>query len=114
MKFAPLGKDLALLRQLGFAYPELPVVGFAGSVTSYEGLDYVVEALAELRKQRIDFNFLIIGGGKFLPEIQRLVAKLGLTDRTQFAGNVDSHDMPVYLSSIDIFPIARKSLPVTE
>lgn len=113
-KFAPLGKDLSLLKRLGFASPELPVVGFAGSVTSYEGLDYVVEALAELRQQGVDFNFLIIGGGKFLPEIQRLVTKMGLEENTRFVGNVSSHDMPVYLSSIDIFPIARKSLPVTE
>src|SRR5699024_4469765 len=64
--------------------------------------------------QGVNFNFLIIGGGKFLPEIQRLVTKLGLGENTRFIGNVDSRDMPVYLSSIDIFPIARKSLPVTE
>lgn len=113
-RFAPLGKDLALLKKLGFSSPELPVVGFAGSVTSYEGLDYVVQALAEIQKQSIDFNFLIIGDGKFLPEVKKLVAKLDLDDRTRYVSGIPSKEMPVYLSSIDIFPIARKSLPVTE
>ena len=113
-KFAPLGKDLVLLKKLGFARPELPVVGFAGSVTSYEGLDYVVQALSEINKQGIEFNFLIIGEGKFLPDIKDLVTKLDLDNRTRYVSGIPNREMPVYLSAIDIFPIARKSLPVTE
>lgn len=113
-RFAPLGKDLALLRRLGFSSPELPVIGFAGSITSYEGLDYVVEALSEISKRGIDFNFLIVGSGKFLPEIKELVTQLGLDDHTRYASGIPNKEMPVYLSAIDIFPIARKSLPVTE
>lgn len=113
-KFAPLGKDLALLKKLGFARPELPVVGFAGSITSYEGLDYVVQALSEIQKQDIEFNFLVIGGGKFLPKIKDLVAEFSLESSTRFVSGVPNIEMPVYLSAIDIFPIARKSLPVTE
>src|SRR5699024_7740562 len=92
----------------------LPVVGFAGSVTSYEGLDYVVEALSEIHKQGIEFNFLIIGSGKFLPQIKELVTKLDLDGRTRYVTGIPNKEMPVYLSAIDIFPIARKSLPVTE
>lgn len=113
-KFAPLGKDNVLLKKLGFTSPHLPVVGFAGSVTSYEGLDYVVEALSEIHKQGIEFNFLIIGSGKFLPQIKELVTKLDLDGRTRYVTGIPNKEMPVYLSAIDIFPIARKSLPVTE
>src|SRR5699024_10815362 len=113
-KFAPLGKDNVLLKKLGFTNPHLPVVGFAGSVTSYEGLDYVVEALSEIHKQGIEFNFLIIGDGKFLPEIKELVTKLDLDGSTRYVTGIPNKEMPVYLSAIDIFPIARKSLPVTE
>lgn len=112
--FAPLGKDLGLLKKLGFSRPELPVVGFAGSVTNYEGLDYVVKALSDIHRQGIDFNFLIIGGGKFLPKIKELVTELNLDDYTRYVKGIPNKQMPVYLSSIDIFPIARKSLPVTE
>lgn len=113
-KFAPLGKDLVLLKNLGFAHPELPLVGFAGSITSYEGLDYVVQALSEIHKQGIEFNLLIIGGGKFLPEVKDLVTGLDLDGRTRYISGIPNKQMPVYLSAIDIFPIARKSLPVTE
>src|SRR5699024_2151191 len=113
-KFVPLGKDVALLKKLGFARPELPVVGFAGSVTSYEGIDYVAHALSNLKKQGQQFNFLVLGAGKFLSELKTLVSKLGLDDSTRFVDGVASKEMPVYLSSIDIFPLARKSLPVTE
>src|SRR5699024_10920205 len=113
-KFVPLGKDVALLKKLGFARPELQVVGFAGSVTSYEGIDYVDHALSNLKKQGQQFNFLVLGAGKFLSELKTLVSKLGLDDSTRFVDGVASKEMPVYLSSIDIFPLARKSLPVTE
>lgn len=113
-KFVPLGKDLALLKKIAFARPELPVVGFAGSVTSYEGVDHVALALSSLKKKGQQFNFLVLGAGKFLSELKTLVSKLGLEDSTRFVDGVASEEMPVYLSSIDIFPLARKSLPVTE
>lgn len=113
-KFAPLGKDVALLRRLGFTEPDLPVVGFAGSVTDYEGLDLVAEALAVLKDRGNRFNFLVMGGGAYLDRFKALVSDLGLDGETRFVSGVPNAEMPAYLSSIDIFPLARKSLPVTE
>lgn len=113
-KFAPLGKDVALLRRLGFTEPDLPVVGFAGSVTDYEGLDLVAEALAVLKDRGNRFNFLVMGGGPYLERFKALVSDLGLDGETRFVSGVPNAEMPAYLSSIDIFPLARKSLPVTE
>src|SRR5699024_7361317 len=89
-------------------------VGFAGSVTSYEGLDYVAQALSELNKQDEQFNFLIIGTGNYLPELKAMITRLGLDQCTRYVDTVPNKQMPVYLSFIDIFPLARKSLPVTE
>ncbi len=113
-QFAPLGKDAALLKRLGFSDPELPVVGFAGSVTDYEGLDLVAHALADLKKQGRRFNFLVMGAGAYLEPLQSLVTSLGLDPETRYVSGIPNEQMPVYLSSIDIFPLARKSLPVTE
>ncbi|PNL17821.1 glycosyltransferase [Micrococcus sp. FDAARGOS_333] len=112
--FAPLGKDTALLRSLGFSEPDLPVVGFAGSVTDYEGLDLVAEALATLKGRGTRFNFLVMGGGAYLDRLKALVSELGLDAETRFVSGVPNAKMPAYLSSIDVFPLARKSLPVTE
>lgn len=112
--FSPRGKDWSLLKRLGFNQPDLPVIGFAGSITKYEGLDDVVNALADLDQQGFEFNLLIIGEGNYLPEIKALVSKLNLDHRTRYISGVPNSEMPVYLSSIDIFPLARKSLPVTE
>lgn len=112
--FAPLGKDHALLRGLGFTDTEAPVVGFAGSVTDYEGLDLVTDALATLKAEGVRFNFLIIGGGAYLDTLKARIATRGLDPETRFVMNVPNADMPAYLSSIDVFPLARKSLPVTE
>src|SRR5699024_4572987 len=100
--FAPLGKDFTLLKRIGFSKPELPVVGFAGSVTSYEGLDYVAQALSELNKQDEQFNFLIIGTGNYLPELKAMITRLGLDQCTRYVDTVPNKQMPVYLSCIDI------------
>ena len=113
-EFAPLGKDGALLRRLGFNDPELPVIGFAGSVTDYEGLDLVAEALSELKSRGRRFNLLIMGAGAYLADLQDVISRLGLDPETRYVSGIPGQQMPVYLSSIDIFPLARKSLPVTE
>ncbi|WHS28199.1 glycosyltransferase [Auritidibacter ignavus] len=113
-KFFPQGKDLQLLKKLGFSQPELPVVGFAGSVTEYEGLDLVVDALSAIQEEGDEFNFLVIGGGSYLPELKKRVSEAGLEPRTRYLEGIPNANMPTYLSSIDIFPLARKSLPVTE
>ncbi|WP_176386711.1 glycosyltransferase [Gulosibacter sp. 10] len=113
-KFAPLGKDLNLCKRIGFERPELPVIGFAGSVTDYEGLDLVVQALADLKEAGKEFNFLLIGGGKHLPVLQKEIGRLRLDAETRQISGIPNEQMPVYLSSIDIFPLARQSLPVTE
>ncbi|WFP17757.1 glycosyltransferase [Citricoccus muralis] len=113
-KFIPTGKDAVLLKRMGFARPDLPMVGFAGSVTEYEGLELVAQALADLRGEGYDFNFLVMGAGKGLPDLEKKVSSSGLDAVTRFVSGVPNDEMPVYLSSIDIFPLARKSLPVTE
>lgn len=113
-KFIPSGKDLVLLKRSGFARPDLPVVGFAGSVTDYEGLDLVSHALAELKREGLEFNFLVMGSGKAVEDLKKTISQVGLDSVSRVIGSVPNDQMPVYLSSIDIFPLARRSLPVTE
>ena len=54
------------------------VVGFAGSVVPYEGLDLLLEALAELKhKRNVVFVFLLVGDGGGLDSIKAKAKELG-------------------------------------
>src|SRR5699024_3537268 len=86
------------------------VIGFIGSITSYEGLDLVIRALKELNN-RTDlekkFKLLIVGDGQYRGYLQNLTEDLNLQDYVIFTGRVSHEDISKYYSVIDVAPFAR-------
>ncbi len=91
-----------------------PVIGFAGSLVSYEGLDDLIQALSMVNGFGIDFNFLVVGDGKQREELEALVDAHGIRLQTRFTGSVPKANMLPYLSLMDITPIPRKPGGVAE
>jgi len=90
------------------------VYGFIGSVTIYEGLDYLFQALAKLRKVKKEIKFLLIGDGPALPGLKQLAKELELEDIVEFVGRVPHEEVKDYYSVIDIFPFPRIHSKVCE
>ncbi|MFF2445653.1 glycosyltransferase family 4 protein [Neobacillus sp. NPDC058068] len=90
------------------------VIGFIGSVTHYEGLDYLLKALAELKKMAISFSFLLVGDGKALPDLKQLARELQLEAEVIFVGRVPHHEVKDYYSVIDVFPFPRTKAKVCQ
>src|SRR5699024_2687799 len=86
------------------------VIGFIGSITSYEGLDLVIKALKELN-DRTDlekkFKLLIVGDGQYRGYLQNLTEDLNLQDYVIFTGKVSHEEISQYYSVIDVAPFAR-------
>ena len=112
-RFTPRVPDQELKSKLGLT--DEVVIGYIGSIVSYEGLELLVEASGILEESNIDgFKFLIVGDGAVLDDLQALVIESKMEHRFIFTGRVPHEEVESYYSLIDIAPFPRISLPVTE
>ena len=88
------------------------IVGFIGSLTRYEGVDLIIQAIAELSSQIPDIHCLIVGDGRERTGLQTLARKLSCHDNVTFTGHVGYEQIVQYYNLIDVFPLPRKPYPV--
>lgn len=112
-RFYPMAPDAEIAKQLNLQ-SGVPVIGYAGSAVTYEGLELLMEALAKLKQRGQDFTFVLVGDGKVIDTVKNCATTLGLEDNCRFTGRVPFDQVPRYLSCMDIMPVPRLSLPVTE
>jgi glycosyltransferase involved in cell wall biosynthesis len=89
-------------------------IGFVGSFAQmYKGPDTLLHAAA-LCQSRLNFQLVMVGAGRYLPEMKTLAAKLCIADRVEFRGELSSgHAIFEFLDSIDLFamPSRAEGLP---
>ncbi|MEC5178757.1 glycosyltransferase [Arthrobacter sp. CG_A4] len=111
--FSPMPALEPLRRKLGLA-ETTTVVGYAGSLVAYEGLDDLLDAAKLVLDEGLDVTLVIVGDGVQLPELKRRAVELGIADNVKFTGRVPAGEIPNYVSLFDIMPCPRRRLPVTE
>ncbi|WP_426562354.1 glycosyltransferase family 4 protein [Angustibacter sp. McL0619] len=111
-QFAPRERDRDLERELGVE--GIPVIGYAGSLVDYEGLELLMAAVAVLREQEVAFRVLVVGDGPQEASVRAAADELGLADRVTFTGRVPHDQVSRYLSLVDVTPFPRLPLPVCE
>jgi glycosyltransferase involved in cell wall biosynthesis len=112
-RFRPMPKDAALLTELGWS-EETPVIGYAGSVVDYEGLEVLVDALAELRDSGVEFRFVLIGDGAVMNQVQSRIDEHELGTNVLVTGRIPHAEVERYYSIFDICAFPRLSTPATE
>lgn len=116
----PNAIDAALDEALPVATPPVQlagadfVVGYAGSLLAYEGLDDLVRAIAGLRTRRPGARALIVGTGEAERELKALAESLGVGDRIAFVGKVTPSQARAYLSLCHCVAIPRKPFRVCD
>lgn len=89
-------------------------IGFIGSFARmYKGPDTLLHAAA-LCQHRLNFQIIMVGAGRYLPEMQTLAIRLGIADRIEFPGELSSGlSIFEFLDSIDLFvmPSRAEGLP---
>lgn len=111
-RFTPRDRDAELARELGVEGKT--VIGYAGGLVVYEGLNLLFDAVHALTQTRDDFRVLIVGDGAHQKALHNQVERLGIGDVVTFTGRVPHDDIERYLSLIDITPFPRLPLPVCE
>lgn len=90
------------------------LIGFAGSLVDYEGVDDLVRALALLADKGVGARAVIAGDGNAREAAARLADELGVAERVTFLGRVSPDVSEKVLAAADVIALPRKSLPVTE
>jgi PEP-CTERM/exosortase A-associated glycosyltransferase len=104
--------DRALAARLGLCGKI--VLAFFGSFYSYEGLDLLLCAVPEMRRQQSAIAVLLAGGGPEEDNLRALVRELHLGDSIVFAGRVPHQEMRQYYDLADLFVFPRISVRLTE
>jgi len=85
---------------LGFAESQL-VLGFAGSLKPWHGVEILVEAVREASRGA-DVGLLIVGDGPRRSAVEDAVRTLPDTVRVVLTGSVPAYDIPRHLAAMDV------------
>jgi glycosyltransferase involved in cell wall biosynthesis len=77
------------------------VLGFAGFMREWHGLDGVIDALAQPDVPRA-LHFLLLGDGPARAAMERRAADLGVADRVTFSGIVSRAELGRHVAAFDI------------
>lgn len=75
---------------------------FAGSFITWQGIDLLLEAMADLSSEGIDIFLVLIGDGPMKKTWQTKAEMLGLTERLKNIGRVPPDQVPRYHAGADI------------
>ncbi len=82
----------------------LPVFLFVGRLMWYKGIRIIIDALAALRSQDIDFRMVFVGKGQDEAEIKDYVRQSGLLGNTIFTGPIyDRRKLSAWYCRADLF-----------
>lgn len=73
---------------------------YSGGMETYQGVDFLIAAFAEVARQRLDVRLVLFG--RPLAEYRRIIADLNLDDRVVFVDDEPFERLPQYLIICDI------------
>ena len=97
------------LQRADFGYSEKDILlVYTGRVGPEKNIQFLLQAFAGVAHALENVHLIVIGGGAkpIEAEIQKLVADLGIGERTRFTGMIPYEDLPSHLLMCDIFVTA--------
>jgi PEP-CTERM/exosortase A-associated glycosyltransferase len=111
-KFSPISRDDRLASELGLG--QEPVLGFIGSLYRWEGVAWLVRAVAKLRRRGTACKLLIVGDGEEMPAVREAVRAWNAEEFVQILGKVPHDEIERYYSVVDVLVYPRHSIRLTE
>ncbi|HEV1993830.1 MAG TPA: glycosyltransferase family 1 protein [Candidatus Acidoferrum sp.] len=108
----PIDRD-EIRNELGLPL-DAPVVGHVGRFDLQKNHPFLLEISGEILKRRPEIHFLLVGDGRFRPEIEAKARAMGVSGNIHFAGI--RTDVPRLMRGgmdLFVFPSLWEGLPVT-
>jgi glycosyltransferase involved in cell wall biosynthesis len=80
-----------------------PLLFTSAAFVEFKGYGTLLEALALLQRDGVDFHFLAVGGGPLFDVMQARVRELGLVEQVSLLGSRPFSEVQKWLASADIF-----------
>ena len=101
--FRPGAGGARIRQQLGIT-PGRPVVLCVSRMVPRKGQDTLIRTWPRIRTESaVDPLLLLVGDGPYRPDLDRLVARCGVSDSVVFTGPVRWEDLPAYYDAGNIF-----------
>jgi glycosyltransferase involved in cell wall biosynthesis len=88
--------------------PDVFTVGYAGSLVEYEGLDLLIDALAELKRNGTIVHARIIGDGPEREKLQEQAKSSRLNGQVQFLGRLSPDEARARLAETHVAVLPRR------
>jgi len=92
-------RDGALRTKFGIA-AQTPLVVFIGRLSTEKGPDLFLRMALSVRAQCPEAEFILVGDGAMLKQLQTFAKRFGIADAVHFAGSQD--EMPAVFNELDI------------
>lgn len=77
-------------------------LGFVGSFKEWHGVEHIIDAAAKLRDLKDEIQFVLVGDGPLLKDLQRETERHNIEDMVLFEGAVPHERVPEQLSRFDV------------
>lgn len=94
--------------------PDRSVIGYAGSLLAYEGLDLLLAAAGRLAPRHTGLRVLLVGDGPARPALEEQARRLGLERVVEFTGRVPHDEIARYYVATDLFVLPRRRSRLTD
>jgi len=110
---APVGADFSVSQSERVLDPERPRLVYVGQleVAAYAGL--AIEALERVCHVRPQASLVLVGGGRYLAELQKMVDRKGLNEKVLLTGYRPSCEVREFLANADVGLAPFEETPVT-
>jgi len=88
------------------------IILYVGKIMEEKGIEVLIRSAKELLKYDKNWKLIVIGTGRSLNEMKKLMHKIGLNQYVEFLGHVQHHDIFKYYSLADIV-IIPSTVPET-
>lgn len=83
--------------------PGAKILLFVGRIGKEKNIDFLLDVLKEILKQRKDVILLMVGDGSYLNKFKKLVERFKIEKFIKFTGRIPCQEIPIFYQASDIF-----------
>ena len=86
------------------------IILYVGRLVERKGVQYLIKAFAELKKERKDVDLIIVGRGEYQKKLECLSKNLNIIENINFMGYVDDEFLPAFylMSNLCVVPSSKE------